>query len=184
MEDLTGLIIYIVIAIIGVLASVYRSKNKKKSVIPPPFKSAPVEAEPAETSEDEFDPFAGLFDEKSGWDGSEAEEDVKEKEFATRKDITAEETYAGKDIKEEESKVKEFNEGEAVFKETDEALISDNDSDITAGQITDEEYVEGIFAIGEEEPLKTEHEKYSEKEEKFDLRQAVIYSEILKRREY
>ena len=47
MEDLTGLIIYIILAIIGVLASIYRNKNKKKSVIPRPLESETIEADNA-----------------------------------------------------------------------------------------------------------------------------------------
>ena len=64
MEDLKGLIIYIILAIIGVLASIYRNKNKKKSVIRPPLESSSVETEPAESVESEYDPFAGIFEEK------------------------------------------------------------------------------------------------------------------------
>lgn len=184
MEDITGLIIYIILAIIGVLASVYRNKNKKKPVIPRPLESETVEAEPAETPESTFDPFAGLFEEKVEEEDLVAEMDIKEEEIIIEENINKEETIAGRDIKEENSLKNEYSEGEAVFKETNEVLISDNDSGITSGEISDTEFVESIFETEKDESIISELDEYSERKEKFDLRKAVIYSEILKRREY
>ncbi|UCH13665.1 MAG: hypothetical protein JSV22_11220 [Bacteroidales bacterium] len=169
MEDLTGLIIYVILAIIGVLASIYRNKNKKKPVITPPIDSETVEAEPAETPESTFDPFAGLF-----------EEQVEEEDMA----VEIEETATGQDIEKEESYKNEYQEGAAVSAETNEILISDNESGIISDEISDNEYSNSITETEKYESVIGEEEEYTEKKEEFDLRKAVIYSEILKRREY
>ena len=184
MEDITGLIIYIILAIIGVLAGVYRNKYKKKTAIPPPLESATVEAEQAETPESTFDPFTGLFEEKVEDEDLVAEMEIKEEELIAEENINKEETTAEREIEKKDSYKQEYSEGEAVFNKTNEVLISDGDSGITSDEISDTELIDSISDTERDEYIISDHEEYSEREEKFDLRKAVIYSEILKRREY
>ena len=184
MEDLTGLIIYIILAIIGVLAGIYRNKNKQKSVLPRPVESSSVEAEAAESFESEYDPFAGIFEEKIEEEDLAAENDIREEEFIAEQDINKEELIIGQEAKEQDTYNKGYEEGEAVFEETKEVLISDVESEITAGEISDTELIKDISLTEEGKPIIAEYDETSKKKEKFDLRKAVIYSEILRRREY
>ncbi len=194
MEDITGLIIYIILAIIGVLASVYRNKSKKKAVITKPLESATTEAEPEEIPERTFDPFAGLFEEKLEEEDMTAEIEVNEKDMASDTEVNEEELVEGKNINLEETITatgidkedgykKEYYEGEAVFEETSRTLISESESGIIDGEISDAEYSESITET-EIDSSAIREEEDTEKKELFDLRKAVIYSEILKRREY
>jgi len=184
MEDLTGLIIYIILAIIGVMATIYRNKNKRKSVISAPIESSSVEVEPPENYENEYDPFAGMFEEKVEEEDLATENDIREEELVAEQDINKEELIIGQDVKEEDTYNKGYEEGEAVFDETKEVLISDDDSGITAGEISDTELITDISVTEEGKPIIAEHDKSSEKKERFDARRAIIYSEILNRREY
>ena len=184
MEDLTGLIIYIILAIIGILAGIYRNKNKKKSVIRSPLESSPVDAKPAESIESEYDPFAVIFEEKVEEEDYGAENEVKEEEFVAEQITDKEELITGQDVKEEDNYNKEYKEGVAVFDETKEVLNSDQDSEITESEIADTELSKDKYVTEEEKSIIAEHDESSEKKERFNARKAIIYSEILKRREY
>ena len=183
MEDFTGLIIYIILAILGVLASIYRNKNKKKSVIPPSIESSSVEVETAESYKSEYDPFAGIFEEKVEEEDLATENNIKEEELVDEQDINKEELII-EDVKEKDTNSKGYKEGIAVFDETKEVLISDADAEITGSEISGTELIKDISDKEEEKPIIAEHDESSEKKERFDARRAVIYSEILKRREY
>jgi len=184
MEDITGLIIYIILAIIGVLAGIYRNKNKKRSVIRPPLESSPVEVEPAESIESEYDPFAGIFNEKVEEEDYGAESEVREEESVAEQITDKEELITGQDVKEEDTYNKRYEEGVAVFDVTKEVLISDEDSEITDSKIADTELSKDISVTEEEKSIIAEHDESSEMKKRFNARKAVIYSEILKRREY
>ena len=170
MEDFVGIIIYLLIAVIGILASVYRQKNKRKAVKPPPVPTAPVNTEVSESYETEFDPFAGFFEEKPA---------VPEQEYVTAE----EESEVREMIAEEKAESKNRDEGEAVFKETEETIISDDIQYESPDVFAKVEYGEGSPNLLEDEDLTKDHPKPAEEREEFDLRKAIIYSEILKRRE-
>jgi hypothetical protein len=184
MEDITGLIIYLILAIIGILAGIYRNKNKTKSVQSPSAQPSSVEVETAESYESEYDPFAGIFDEKSEERDSAPENNIKEEEPFAGQDIGKEELTVEQKVDEEDAYNKEYEEGASVFDETRKVIISDNISEITAGEISNEELTKDIFFTEEEQPITTEQDESSEKKETFDARKAIIYSEIIKRREF
>jgi len=173
MEDFIGIIIYLLLAVIGILASVYRQKNRQKSVKAPPVESAstPVDMGRAEDYESEFDPFAGLFEEKATV--TEAEVVVAEDENKTE-EVT----------KEEVVDIKDYFEGEPAFSETKETRISDDLLYELPGIYAETEQEGELTITGEEISAITEHPESEEEIEKFDIKKAIIYSEILKRNEY
>jgi hypothetical protein len=181
MEDITGLIIYLILAIIGVLAGIYRNKNKTKSVQSPTARPSSVEVEPAESYEREYDPFAGIFDEKSEERNTAPENNIKEEEPYTGQDISKEEPTIEQEVDKEDTYNREYEEGASVFDETSKVIISDNISEITAGEISNEELTKDNVFTEEGQPITTEQDESSEKKERFDARKAIIYSEILKR---
>jgi hypothetical protein len=187
MEDLIGVVIYLILAIIGILAGVYRTKQKKDQTA----SKAPEKAQPVPGVDTDYDPFSGLFEE-------EEEKDIisvdKEEEFVAEERteefiaeeraeelITEEEDKTGTIYVAEEQEFKEVAdykkdkiEGEAAFKMTEDVIISES--------ITDED--RQIILTEEEMPLKNEIDKYIKDGDKFDLKKAIIYSEIINRREY
>jgi hypothetical protein len=170
MEDFVGIIIYLLIAVIGILASVYRQKNKRRALKPPPVPTTPVDAEVSESYETESDPFAGFFDEKPA---------VPEQDYVTAE----EENEVREIIAEEKAESKNLDEGEAVFKEIKETLISDDIQYESPDVFAEVEYGEGSPNLLEDGDLTKDHTKPLEEKEEFDLKKAIIYSEILKRRE-
>lgn len=184
MEDFTGLIIYIILAIIGVLAGIYRNKNKPKSVMPPPAQSSSVEVESAESYESEYDPFSGLFNEKSEEKDLVSENDIKEEELFAEQDMNRQELIDEQKVNEKDAYNKECEEGSAVFDETKKVLISDDYSEITDSEISDMELAKDIFFAEEGTSITTDQDESSAKEERFNARKAIIYSEILKRRKF
>ncbi len=184
MEDLTGLIIYLILAIIGVLAGIYRNKNRRKSVLPTSAGSSSAEVEQAESYERQFDPFAGIFEETLEDEDFTAENNAGEEESVAEQEADKEETVTGQDVSIEGTYNKGYVEGEAVFTETRDVLVSEEDSGIRAGEISDAESIKDIFAEEESASVTTEQDKSPEKKERFNARKAVIYSEILRRKEY
>jgi hypothetical protein len=168
MEDVVGIIIYLLIAVIGILASVYRQKNRKRAVKPPPVPTAPLDTEVDEGYKTRFDPFAGFFEEKQV---------VPEQEYMTAE----EESEDHKLIAEEKADSKIRNEGEAVFEETQETLISDDVQYESPDVFAKAEYGEEAPILLED--LTKDHLKPPEEREEFDLKDAIIYSEIINRRE-
>jgi hypothetical protein len=170
MEDIVGIIIYLLLAVIGILASVYRQKNRRKAAKPPPIPTAPVDTEVADSYDTEFDPFAGFFEEKPA---------VPQQEY-----MTAEEESEVQELQtEEKADIKNLDEGEAVFKETKETLISDDVQYESPDVFAEVEYGDESASLLEDGDLTKDHAKPQEEKEEFDLKKAIIYSEILKRRE-
>lgn len=178
MEDLVGIIIYLIIAVVGVLAGIYRNKQKKRSQLSPPSGKGTVEGRTTESVETEFDPFSGLFEEEEQYleeEHGKIEEEIKAYEqdetgeYYSREEQerTAETEAPAEDIYQKEF----FGEGEAAFKETEDAIRSDEIIDIEQ-PLSDKEIIR-------QEQEDREH-KVDEKE--FDLKKAIIYSEILKRK--
>lgn len=170
MEDIVGIIIYLLLAVIGILAGVYRQKNRQKAAKPPPVPTAPVDTEVAESYETEYDPFAGFFEEKPA---------VQEQEYMTAE----EESEVQELIAEEKADSKNHDEGEAVFEETKVTLISDDVQYESPDVFAEAEYSEESPNLLEEGDLTKVQSKPAEEKEEFDLKKAIIYSEILKRRE-
>jgi hypothetical protein len=171
MKDFVGIIIYLLLAVIGILASVYRQKNKRGSVKPPPIPPAPFNTETGGSYETEFDPFAGFFGEEPAA--------AKEEYVVAEEESKTEEMLA-----EKKADNKSYVEGEAVFKETERNLISGDTSYESPDVFAEAEYGEGRSVTEEEKPAITDYSESAEKKEEFDLRTAIIYSEILKRNEY
>jgi hypothetical protein len=184
MEDITGLIIYLILAIIGVLAGIYRNKNRKRSVIPPPAETPSAETGPEESYKSEYDPFAGIFEEKFEEEYSKAENNIREEEFVDEQPAKEEELIIDQEVKEEDIYKEKYEEGAAVFDETKQVIISDDYSEITDSSISDQELTKDLTVTDQEKTIIGEGDESSEKKSGFDLRKAVIYSEILKRREY
>jgi hypothetical protein len=170
MEDVVGIIIYLLLAVIGILASVYRQKNRRKAAKPPPIPAASVDTEVTDSHETEFDPFAGFFEEKPA---------VPQQEYMTAE----EESEVQEPIAEEKADSKNLDEGEAVFEETKETLISDDVQYESPDIFAEVEYGDESPNFLEDEDLTKEHSKPPEERAEFDLKKAIIYSEILKRRE-
>ncbi len=170
MEDFVGIIIYLLLAVIGILASVYRQKNRRKAIKPPPVPTAPVNTEVTESYETEYDPFAGFFEEKPA---------VPEQEYVTAE----EESEVQEMTAEEKAESKNHDEGEAVFEETKETFISDDIHYESPDVFAEVEYGEESPNLLEDEDLTKDHPKPPEEKEEFDLKKAIIYSEILKRGE-
>jgi hypothetical protein len=181
MEDFTGLIIYIILAIIGILAGIYRTKNKQRSALPPPAKSS-AEEEPGGSYESEYDPFAGIFEEKVEEEYLGTENNIEEEELVTEQNADKEELISEQEVTEKDTYNKEYEEGAAVFDKTREVIISDEVSEIKGSEISDTELTKDIFVTEEEEPITYKYDESSEKKKRFDARKAIIYSEILKRK--
>ncbi len=176
MDDLAGVLIYLVLAIIGVIAGVYRNKAKREQAASK-FKG---KTQPVTTVNTDYDPFAGLFeeDEEEYLTEEDEEEDIEEQEeeFMEEEKVEAEKTYVvdKKGLTEKTEYEKGYIEGEAAFKETEEAILSDNGSDDS----------EIIIKTEKEMPLKLEADEHTLEIKDFDLKKAVIYSEIINRKEY
>ncbi len=163
MDDLVGILFYILIIVLGGIISAYRNKNKRKKMTPP--LSKPVE-EPAldEIPPYRFDPFEE-FSRKYELNTEEPEVNPEvESEITPALSTDSLETIV--DMPEEE--------GITVSEETREVMQSDaeqGDNMITSSQISD------MVAIDE-----------TQKHEFINLRgnikQAIIYSEILKRKHF
>lgn len=175
MEDLAGVIIYLIIAIIGVLAGVYRNKAKRAQA------SAGTQGKAPQEPAADYDPFSGLFEEDEQeykFEDKETEEltEEPEEEFIEKERIETEKASVAEEEKPKEAEdyKKEYTEGEAAFKETEEAIIPDS--------ITDKS--ESIILKEKEMPLSIEDDLYALNKEDFDLRKAIIYSEIINRKDF
>ena len=195
-NDLLQLLLYVVIGLIGVVASAYKNKMKKqqagnKPAIPGIPRNLP--ADPGKDFGPDLGPLMELFDipkpkqepveyetVESGPSVEEAGMNVDTAEASAElAGMTAE--AEGLEVeKPEKSDVESFEEGqsdiqkmiakyEAIRKELDQDYIQD---DIALGE---------IVSVEAEEEAKT---KAPVTERFFNPRKAIIYAEILKRREY
>lgn len=195
MDDLLQLIIYIAIGLIGVLASAYKNKQKaqqRKLQQQMPQVPRNLPADPGQDFGPELGPLMELFDiprqapaqaeYETIESGPGAEEGGMNVDTAVSSAELAGMTLEAQGIPEKEavSEVETFEEGqsdiqkliakyEAIQKELDVDSIGDN---IAHGQIVSADAETGAsrVMIGEERF--------------FDPRKAIIYAEILKRREY
>ncbi len=167
-DDLIGILFYILIIVIGGVISALRNRSKKKKMTTAPVKpledSVPDEVPPAV-----YDPFEELTRRFEFKIEEPAEDTVSEPEITLQPDVVSLETIA--DTPEEE--------GIPVFEETRETLLSDSeednlkqaDSQITDSQISDQQISE-----------KNQERSYINLAE--NIKQGIIYSEILKRKHF
>ena len=163
MEDLVGIVIYVILAIVGVLAGVYRNKQKRDQAASKHTRAGIIDTQPATSVDTDYDPFSGLF-----------EEEQEEEYLADEQDKTGK-TYLAhaEDLEAAEDYPKEHDEGKAMFKETEEVILSDN---ITGND-------KSIYTETEV-PLCEEIDDHIKDKIEFDLREAIIYSEIINRKEF
>jgi hypothetical protein len=160
MEDSFEIIIYIIAIVVALVSSVVRAQNKKKQreTQVPPGKNIffpELETESYETyCEEEM-----------------SDEADNETESQVVFDIIEEDTER-KNTDTESTKKKEYIEGEAIFQETRDALLSDEISDnISISELlSDRNEKEGDGGLTEEEEI--------------DWQKAVIHMEILNRKEF
>lgn len=163
MDDIYGILFYILLLVLGGLASAYRNKNKKKtSGNPRPGpKFGPVFEEMPGPLTDPFEEFVKRF----RADDQPAEVVTeKEEEIMNDGNVVSLETIINKPEEE----------GTPVFEETMEAMMSDEeemDNPITQSQISDSIRFDDV-----------EHHGYPNL--KSNIKQAIIYSEILKRKQF
>ncbi len=195
-NDLLQLLIYVVIGLIGVIASAYKNKMKRQQAGAKPNMPGMPRNLPADPGKDfgpELGPLMELFDIPKPaqvpyeYETIERGPAVEEAGMAVDTEEASAE-LAGMTVeaeglameKQEKSSVEEFEEGqsdiqkmiaryEAIRKELDQSGLPD---DIAAGE---------IVSVEAEEAARVKADKG---ERFFDLRKAIIYSEILKRREY
>jgi hypothetical protein len=183
MEDFWGILFYLAIIVLGGLASAYRNKKKRKMMTPPrpePQEEPVIDEAPLPG----FDPFEELA-KRMRFDVEEPKaeaEVVAEPELTVEPELTAEpepetiiEIPFQSDTVSLETMVKTpEEEGIPAFEETREIMetdLLDKDNVIANSQISDKEIIDEI-------------------EQKIDLdlaaniRQGIIYSEILKRKHF
>lgn len=189
--DLKDLLLYVVIGLIGVIASAYQNKQKRKQAGSiPPAKRLPqdVLAEPQSDFGPELGPLLEMFDipqQKQTQEyetvesGPSVEEDgmyVDSKESAselegihTVAEVSSLDTVQPESFEEGQSDIqKMIAKYEAIRKELNQDFGED---DIAAGE---------IVSVEAEEAAKSRNAG----KRMFNLRKAIIYSEILKRKEY
>lgn len=195
-DDLTSLIIYLALAIIGVIASAAKNKKKQQQGQQNrPGQGQVPRSFPADPEKDygpELGPLIELFEipkprkETREYESVEDGPSVEEQGMFTDTPPRATEQFSGLDkpvseVEVPRSDVKSFEEGQsdiqkmiarydAIRKELQyESGLGD---DIASGE---------IVSVEAEEAARIQ--KQGEKQ-KFDARKAIIYSEILKRKEY
>ncbi len=194
-DDIVQILLYVVIGVIGVIASAYQNKQKRKQAgSRPPVKRIPrdILAEPDQEFEPNLGPLMDVFDiprttrqQQPEYESVEVGPSVEEggmlvdtqestAELAGMK--LAEEAKAGEGIPVEET----FEEGQSDIQK----LIAKYDA--IRKELADE-YGEDDIASGEivsEEKAKAARDALPPREPVFVGRKAIIYSEILKRKEY
>jgi hypothetical protein len=188
MDDITQLIIYILIGVIGLLASAFRNKQKRRaqsSRIPGDIITGPMpDVQP------DLGPLAEIFGfpdasvlkpAEIGVPKEPSIEDdgyrVEEEGLLLDNPVLETERPAIAIEKVEQAMEKVAYEGMPAFKSTEETLISDS---ITDSAITDSE---GIYeSISASEIKGVEEGEGNIENEGINWRKAVIYSEILQRR--
>jgi hypothetical protein len=196
-EDTISLLIYLALGLVGVIASAYKNKMKKQQNASRPrtSQSAPSPSAPANEYEPDLGPLMELFEiprprqqepvevdyesvesgpslEEAGMIVESREGSAKLAEMQLDSNISS--------VDKQVSEIESFEEGqsdiqkmiakyEALRKEMEDDELGD---DIARGE---------IVSVEAEEAAKI---KKAEGMDYFDLRKAIIYSEILKRKEY
>jgi hypothetical protein len=195
-DDLVQLLIYVVIGLIGVIASAYRNKKKQSQTASRPGTPVIPRNLPADPGKDfgpELGPLMELFDiprpkpepleyetVESGPAIEEAGMKVDSPEGSAELAGMAVEAEGASVEKIEAPVAEDFEEGQsdiqkmiAKYEAINKALSQEaNQDDIASGE---------IVSVEAEESLRSQSGK---REVFFDLRKAIIYSEILKRKEF
>jgi len=193
-EDLISLLIYVALGLVGVIATAYKNKKKQQATMTrPPRQEVPhtFPADPATDFGPELRPLIELFNipkqkAEPEYETIESGPSVEESGMDVDTEVASNELSGMKvdttisSVEKPISDVESFEEGqsdiqkmiakyEAIRKE-----LEDNDmgDDIARGEIVSVEAEEAA------------REKRAEQKVFFEARKAIIYSEILKRREY
>ena len=166
MDNSFEAIIYIIATILVIVMSVVRAQNKKKAA-----ENKPEPPRNIFFPDMEMEPPAEVFRE----DEEDEEEVTLENEPVLKTVTVTEEPLEKESISTEELEKKQFeNEGISVFQ------MEEKNGDIFSEEIKDDINLSASFFS--EDKTKAEQKNAVGKE--FDLKQAVIYSEILKRKEF
>lgn len=163
MDNLFEIIIYLAILVIGGIISANRNKNKRKSVLHPPFQpqAKPVYEDSHQPDYNPLEEFLKKYE-------------IEENPEYESQDIEPETEYQPEKVLTEENIITPEKEGISAFDRIVDTIITDfreEDNEIASGQITDA--VEG-------DDLKSEI--YINLAE--NITQGIIYSEILKRKQF
>lgn len=196
MDDAAEIIIYILIAVVGLVASAFKNRNKNRQPhTPPPFSQVPRNMTPQDQTKAEPDlgPLMDLLGIPRQEVKPPAYESVEEGPSVEESGINMEAeaaaaALAGYQVEAPEEILDKppvvdaatFEEGQsdvqkliAKYEATRKAFEQNSDDDdIAAGEILSVEATEANLA------------KAAKKEPFFDARKAIIYSEILKRKEF
>jgi hypothetical protein len=189
MDDLLELIIYIAIGVVGLLASAYRNKQKRQTQSKPFPRD--IEAESMPDVHPDLGPLAEIFGipevsnprpvkiPEPTYESVEEDGYLVEEQGVLLETSGAETELFGERMESEGMLAEKTDvEGTPVFKSTDAVLISDTINDLSEGSYKDlyspisDSEIKGISDLDqtiESEPV--------------DWKKAVIYAEILKRRE-
>lgn len=196
MDDIAEIVIYILIAVVGLVASAFKNRNKNRQPhTPPPFSQVPRNMTPQQQTEAEPDlgPLMDLLGiprqevQPPAYESVEEGPSVEEAGMNVEGEAAAAE-LAGYQVEASEEILDKppvvdaasFEEGQsdvqkliAKYEATRKAMEQDfPDDEIAAGEILSVEATEA------------NHAKAAKKEPFFDARKAIIYSEILKRKEF
>lgn len=160
MEDSVEIIIYIIAVIIALVTSIVRAQNKRRQGEnhEPPRRNIffpELETEPYEAHSEE-----DMSNESDNKTGSRVVFETVEEEMKRR----------SSDI--ENTEKKKYVEGEAIFRETKNTLLSD--------EITDNISISELLSARKDKDEEIEEAD----EEEIDWKDAVIHSEILNRKEF
>lgn len=168
MDDIFGILFYILIIVLGGIISAYRNKSKRKMMVPK-APSLPGESELEEKPVPGYDPFRELT-KRFEFDIDEPVADSEMKpETTLQSDLESLESIAEKPEEE----------GMAVFEETREVMQSDSGEKDT---VQDDDQ---IFRSQISDPdTSDESQKQSYINLADNIKQGIIYSEILKRKHF
>jgi hypothetical protein len=191
-EDTVSLLIYVALALVGVIASAFKNKKKRQSTARS-FRPEPTSEFPTAPSKEygpELGPLMELFDiprqkpEVQEYESIESGPSVEEMGMAVDTEEASIELSdldnAQSSVEKQISEVETFEEGQSDIQKMIakyEALRKDIEDDSMNDDIAKSE----IVSVEAEEAAR---EKRNLSRDPFNLRKAIIYSEILKRREY
>ena len=196
MDDITEILIYILIAVVGLVASAFKNRNKnRQSHTPPPFSRGPRNMTPQQQPEAEPDmgPLMDLLGIPRQEVQPPAYESIEEGHSVEEAGMNVEAEAAATVLAGNQSESTDnildkppvidastFEEGQSDIQK----LIAKYESNRKANE---QDYQDDDIAAGEilsVEATEANRAKASKKEPFFDARKAIIYSEILKRKEF
>ncbi len=190
-EDLVSLLIYLALGLVGVIASAYKNKAKKQQMNKRPGAQVPrtFSADPQKDFEPELGPLIELFDlpkrePEPEYESIEYGPSVEESEMKVESETGSHELagmgHTAATVDTPVSEVETFEEGQSDIQKMIakyEALRKDMDEDGLGDDISSSQ----IVSVEAEEEARLKKMSASEF---FNARKAIIYSEILKRREF